>query len=75
MYYIHCKRGLKGRLKFHMDVICDANSRLEWNPCYRIVGRTEKEQEEIHRMKWGDHWFREALVRGETDSMVKHESF
>ena len=75
LHFIYCKRALKGRLKFHIDVICDANSQLEWNLCYRIVGRAEKEQEEIHRTKWGDHWFCEALVHGETDSMVKHESF
>ena len=70
LHYIHCKKALGGRLKFHMDVICDANSTKEWNPYYRIVGRTEMEQEDIHRTKWGRHWFGEAVVDGETGSSV-----
>ena len=55
LHWIHCKSCLKGRLSFHLKVVCDANSTKEWNPCYRIMGRSEKQQEECHRAKWGDH--------------------
>ncbi len=59
LHFMHCKRCLKGRLLFHLAVVCDANSTREWNPYYRIVGRSEKQQDECHRAKWGDHWFQE----------------
>ena len=57
LHYMYCKSCLNGRLSFHCNVVCDANSSKEWNPYYRIMGRSEKQQEERHRTKWGDHWF------------------
>ncbi len=60
LHFMHCKRCLNGQLMYHLAVVCDANSTKEWNPYYRIVGRSEKQQDESHRAKWGDHWFQEA---------------
>jgi hypothetical protein len=60
LHFMHCKRCLKGQLMFHLAVVCNANSTHEWNPYYRIMGRIEKQQDECHRAKWGDHWFEET---------------
>jgi hypothetical protein len=59
LHYMYCKKCLRGRLKFVAEVICDANSRREWNPFYRIMGRSEQAQGDEHRAKWGEFWFSE----------------
>ena len=57
LHYLHMNRCMPGQLAYAADVVCNANSLHEWNPFYRITGRTEKGQAWQRRHKWGDLWF------------------
>ena len=59
LHFIACKKMLKGQIVFHSKAEANANSKNEWNPFYKIMGRSEKNQLEEHRDKWGDFWFDE----------------
>ena len=63
LHYMHCRKGLRGRLVYFHDCKCNANTEKEWNPFYKMVGRENAQQKLSARLKWGTYWFDENEVQ------------
>ena len=59
LHYMHCRKGLRGRLVYFHNCKCNANTEEEWNPFYKMVGRENAQQKLSARLKWGTYWFDE----------------
>ena len=53
---MHTNRGLKKKLVYFLDIVCDANIKHEWNPFYCIMGRREAALKPENHAKWSEVW-------------------